>query len=148
MMYDVVRYVHSIWAYVVVLMTLVAFIYFSVKFFGKRSLVDRDRKMALFTLIAVHVQFLIGLILYTLSPLVHLAFSDFGHAMKDGTLRLIALEHPLAMITAVVLVTIAYRTVKKQTKRNEPTSTGLVLLFLFTLLLILSRIPWGLWFAA
>ena len=140
-------YAHSHWAYLVVLMTLVGFLYFLARFFHRKELGERDRKLALFTLISVHVQFLIGLILYTLSPLVHNAFQHFGTAVKNPQLRLIALEHPLAMVTAAVLVTLAYRKVKRQVQQRSPVTTGVVLLFLFTFLLILSRIPWHLWFS-
>lgn len=146
-MYDLVRQLHSGWAYGVLLLTLVGFAYFLVQFFRKKNLANTARKVALLSMTAVHIQFLIGLILYARSPIVQGAFQHFGTAMKNDQSRLIALEHPLAMIAAVVLVTIAYRIVKRKTQRNKPVSMGVVVLFLLTFLIILSRIPWDLWFS-
>ncbi|MEH0008190.1 MAG: hypothetical protein V6Z82_05655 [Flavobacteriales bacterium] len=146
-MYDFFRHLHSGWAYGVLLLTLVGFAYFLVQFFRKTPLADTARKVALLSMTAIHIQFLIGLILYVRSPIVHSAFQHFGAAMKDDQSRLIALEHPLAMIAAVVLATIAYRIVKRKAQRNKPVSTGVVVLFLLIFLTILSRIPWELWFS-
>lgn len=146
-MYNFVRHLHSGWAYGVVLLTLVGFAYFLVQFFRKNPLSGTARKVALLSMTAVHIQFLIGLILYALSTVVRSAFQHFGAAMKDRELRLIAVEHPLAMLTAAVLVTIAYRIVKKKIQRSKPVGMGAVVLFLLTFLIILGRIPWAQWFS-
>ncbi|MEX2350563.1 MAG: hypothetical protein WD554_06760, partial [Flavobacteriaceae bacterium] len=59
-------------------------------------------------------------------------------------LRLYAVEHPLIMIIAVVLITIGYSKHKKQL-----TSKGkfkmLAIFYTIAFILILSRIPWHHW---
>jgi hypothetical protein len=63
--------------------------------------------------------------------------------MKDSTLRLYALEHPLVMLIAVVLVTVA-RSKTKKSDANSAHKTNFIL-YAISLLLILSRIPWAKW---
>jgi hypothetical protein len=63
--------------------------------------------------------------------------------MKDSTLRLYALEHPLVMLIAVVLVTVA-RIKTKRSDSNSAHKTNFIL-YVVSLLLILSRIPWAKW---
>ena len=68
-----------------------------------------------------------------------------GDVMKDAMLRLFAVEHPLIMIIAVVLITIGYSKHKKKEEAKAKFKT-LSIFYTIALLLILSRIPWGNWF--
>src|SRR5690625_7972738 len=70
------------------------------------------RKVALGGLISMHLQFLVGLVLYLVSPL-GLSNLMSGEAMQNSLSRLYALEHPLIMLIPVVLVTLGHRKVKK-----------------------------------
>ena len=107
------------------------------------SLLKKTEKIALIAFILSHVQLLIGLILYFVSP-VGLSLLQGGGAMSDPAARLTALEHPLINIVAIVLITIGYSRAKKaQTSRAKFRS--IYMLYAVGLLLILSRIPWGAW---
>lgn len=100
-----------------------------------------DKKLGLFAMIAAHLQFTVGVILYFISPMV----VSMGEAMANATTRLYALEHPLMMLIAVVLLTVA----RKKTKTTTDTSAHktVVLFYLISLVAILSRIPWDQWLA-
>ncbi|SVB16822.1 uncharacterized protein METZ01_LOCUS169676 [marine metagenome] len=102
-----------------------------------------DKKLGLAAMLAVHIQFTLGLILYLVSPTVQQAFKDFGLAMKSSNLRLYALEHPLVILIAAVLITIA-RIKTKRSDSNSAHKTNFIL-YAISLLLILSRIPWAKW---
>ena len=65
---------------------------------------EGHRKNGLILLILAHTQFLIGGILYFVSPMSTSGLNDLGAAMKDSTLRLYTIEHPLMMILAIVLL--------------------------------------------
>ena len=65
--------------------------------------------------------------------------------MKDAALRLTSLEHPLINIIAIVLITIGWSKHKKATT-SEAKFKSIAVFFGLGLLLILSRIPWSLWF--
>lgn len=108
---------------------------------SKKEFTAKDRKIALFGLVATHIQLVVGLILYFVSPLGKAALGE----MKDAAIRLTSLEHPLINIIAIVFITIGWSKHKKAT-----TSTGkfrsIAVPYVIGLLLILSRIPWKLWF--
>ena len=76
-----------------------------------------------------------------MSPLGKDAFGQ----MSNAALRLTSLEHPLVNIIAIVLITIGWSKHKKIINSEAKFKTFAVFYGL-GLLLILSRIPWNLWF--
>ncbi len=142
-MYAILLNVHSYLRWLVLILGILA-IYRGFK--GAQSgapFSESDRKSGLFFLISVHTQLLIGLLLYfVFSPITQAAFADFGAAMKDPAIRLIAVEHITVNILAVILVTVAYSKNKKAIADAQKHKNAW-LLFGIALLLILSRIPWA-----
>jgi hypothetical protein len=65
--------------------------------------------------------------------------------MKDSAVRLLALEHPLMMVIAIILITIGWSKHKKQVKSEAKFKT-FTIFYGLALVLILSRIPWSNWF--
>ena len=102
--------------------------------------------MALFTLIVSHIQLLIGLVLYFVAPYFQ-AFSQvgMGGVMKDSTLRLYLVEHPLMMLISVILITVGYSKHKNKRLSNQKFKT-LAIFYTLALIFMLSRIPWSAWF--
>lgn len=145
-MYSTVYFIHSWWAYLVVLVLLIATINSLVGFFTKKEYGANDFRISLFTIIVSHLQLLIGLVLYFVAPYFR-AFSEvgMGGVMKDSTLRLYLVEHPLMMLIAVVLVTIGYSKHKKKLT-SRPKFKILSIFYTLALLFVLSRIPWTAWF--
>ncbi|CAM3321315.1 MULTISPECIES: hypothetical protein [Aquirufa] len=142
-MYAILLNVHSYLRWLVLILGILA-IYRGFK--GAQSgapFTESDRKSGLFFLISVHTQLLIGLLLYfVFSPVTQAAFADFGAAMKDPAVRLIAVEHITVNILAAILVTVAYSKNKKAIADAQKHKNAW-LLFGIALLLILSRIPWS-----
>lgn len=139
-MYTFVQKFHSGWAYLALLLLLIAVFNTVIGIISKKEFTAKDRKIALFGLIATHIQLLVGFILYFISPL---GLDSFGQ-MKDAALRLTSLEHPLINIIAIVLITIGWSKHKKA--ENSTTKFKSIAIFYgFGLLLILSRLPWNLW---
>ena len=95
------------------------------------------KKLALYTLISMHVQILLGLILYFTSPKV-----QFGASMmSDSYLRFFAVEHIFMMIIAVVLITIGYSKSKKK-KTDVAKHKTIFWFYLIAFVLIIASIPW------
>lgn len=106
---------------------------------GKKKFTTGNRKVLLYTLISVHVQLLLGFVLYFLNGWHNIwGMSGF---MKDSTLRFWAMEHPLTMILGITAITIGY---SKAKKRGDSFTAHRVAALLFTLglILILAGIPW------
>lgn len=140
-MYEFIQKLHSGWAYLAFLLLVIAVVNSFIGLFSKKDFTARDRKIALFALIAIHTQLLIGIFVYFVSPL---GFSALGQ-MKDAALRLTSLEHPLMNIIGVVLITIGWIKHKKLTN-NESKFKTFSIYYGLGLVLILSKIPWGSWF--
>ncbi|HUH51408.1 MAG TPA: hypothetical protein VLZ11_04875 [Flavobacterium sp.] len=146
-MYNFLKEAHSGWAYLVLILLLVAGINALMGASSKRAFMPKDRKLALFALIATHIQLLIAMFLYFLSPYyAALKASGMGAVMKDSGLRLYLIEHPLINIIAIILVTIGWS--KHKTKATDVAKfKSIGIMYLIALVLILSRLPWNAWFA-
>jgi len=134
---------HNYLAYAVLLLVTLFTFYSLWGWLNGRKFRTRDKKFGLAAMLAVHIQFTLGLVLYLVSPTVQQAFKDFGLAMKSSSLRFSALEHPLVMLIAAVLITVA-RIKTKRSDSNSAHKTNFIL-YAIALLLILSRIPWAKW---
>lgn len=146
-MYTGVLHLHSFWAYLVLGVLLITVINSIAGLAGKKEFIVKDFRLALFSLIVTHIQLLVGLIIWFVSPMGLKAFTNvgMGAVMKDSALRLNAIEHPLMMIIAVVLLTIGFSKHKKKNDSNGKFKT-LVTFYVLALIVILSRLPWGQWF--
>jgi hypothetical protein len=141
-MYTGFQHLHSGIAYLVLLILVGVIGYALVNFINKKPFTERARKFSLVGLIASHIQLLIGLVLYVISPLGVSNFS--GEAMGDAMARLYMLEHPLTMIIGIVLITIGYS--KAKSGDDDAARYKKILIFYgLGLFLILLRIPWSAW---
>lgn len=140
-MYTFVQKFHSGWAYLALLLLVFAVVNSFLGETSKKEFTAKDRKIALFGLIAIHIQLLVGLILYFVSPL---GLASIGQ-MAESDVRLIWLEHPLINILAIILITIGWSKHKKATT-SEAKFNSIFIFYGIGLLLILIRIPWKLWF--
>jgi hypothetical protein len=97
----------------------------------------KDKLINLLALISLHIQLILGLLLYATSGKV-----NFGSGwMKQEMFRFYGLEHFIGMLVAIVLVTIGY----SKAKRIEAAIQKHKLILRFYLLgflLILVFIPW------
>ncbi|NRT12254.1 hypothetical protein [Flavobacterium sp. 14A] len=139
-MYEFIQKLHSGWAYLALLLLVVAVLNALYGFFSKKEFNATDRKIALFALIGTHTQLLIGLIIYFVSPL---GFASLGN-MSDKAIRLTSLEHPLINIIAIALITIGWSKHKKLLTSESKFKT-FTIFYTLGLILILMRIPWKLW---
>ena len=142
-MYTGLKHLHSGLAYLALAALFLIFIYALVGALSNREFTEKDRKFALIGFILSHVQLLIGLVLYFVSPL-GFSLLKGGGAMSDSASRLTALEHPLINILAIVVITIGYSRAKKFTE-SRAKFRSIYMLYAIGLILIISRIPWSNW---
>jgi len=143
---EIIKNLHSYFAYIVLAILILATINAITGWFGKREFrFDKDLRVSLFALILSHIQLLIGLILYFTSANGLNAIQELGMGGLNSASRLLALEHPLINIIALVFITIGWSKHKKKTDDTSKFKT-IAIFYGIGLLLILSRIPWGQWF--
>lgn len=92
----------------------------------------QTKKLSLFTLIATHLQAVLGLGLYFMSPKVQFS-SD---TMSNSMLRFFTMEHTLMMLIAIILITMGNSYAKKDNGKK------LFLFYTIALVIILAAIPW------
>ncbi|MBN4070521.1 hypothetical protein JYT76_02455 [Olleya sp. AH-315-F22] len=145
-MFNTIKTLHSFWAYLVLLILILTTLNALIKFFGKKEYHAKDFRISLFTLIVIHIQLLIGIVLFFVSDYLSL-ISDMGMGsiMKNSTLRSNIIEHPFTMILAVVFITIGYAKHKKKLTSASKFKT-IAIFYTLSLLLVLAMIPWNIWF--
>ncbi|KGL62243.1 hypothetical protein [Polaribacter sp. Hel1_85] len=137
--------IHSYWAYIVLALLIITVVNAVIGLKQKKEFKDKNLRIGLFTLIVSHIQLLIGLGWYFMSPWYKALKDNGGEVMADKTARLMAVEHPIMMIIAIVLITIGWSKHKKKTEDAAKFKT-FVIFYGLALVLILSRIPWNNWF--
>lgn len=140
---EILQFIHSKWAYLVLLVLVLATGNALFKFFGDKEFDAKDFRISLFALITMHIQLLIGIILYFTRG--YFDENSIGEVMKNDSLRKLAVEHPTTMIIAVALVTIGYSKHKKKLV-SKPKFKMLAIFYSIALALVLYMIPWNLWF--
>lgn len=143
-----IKFIHSYWAYLVLFMVLIAALNALAGMFSKKEFTAKDFRIALFALIVTHIQLVIGIIIYFVSPFGTKIISSIGmgEVMKDSTFRLYVMEHPLMMLIAIILITIGYSKHKKKVDSKGKFKT-LAIFYTLAFIFMLSRIPWTQWFA-
>jgi membrane protein implicated in regulation of membrane protease activity len=137
MFYQILQHLHSINRWVVLVFLILAIISAFQGWSGTKTYTESDRKKALFAFIFTHVQLVLGLILYFISPYV----SYESGVMKDKLLRFYTVEHFSMMMIAIILITIGYSVAKRRkTDQSKFRTTGIY--YLIGLIIILASIPW------
>jgi heme A synthase len=142
-MYTGLQHTHSGLAYLALLALVLVIIWALVGALSGRDFQEKDRKIALIAFILCHIQLLVGLILYFVSP-IGFSLLAGGGAMADATARLTALEHPLINILAIVLISVGFIRAKKL-ESSTAKFRSIYMMYAVGLVLILSRIPWSSW---
>jgi len=104
---------------------------------NKGEYLKKDKMLNLFAMVSLHVQLLIGFVLYFISPKV--SFS--AGWMKIDFFRFYGMEHGLGMLIAIIIVTIGR---KKAEKASVPAMQHSKIITWYTigLIIIIASIPW------
>ena len=140
----ILQNIHSYWAYIALLILVVAIGNALLGKFMNKSFTIKDLRISLFALIVTHIQFIVGLILYFVSPRFSAWQEGVGTVMGDSNLRLYLVEHPFTNIFAVVLITMGWSLHKRQVESGKK-FLRIGLFYLLGAFLLLSRIPWSEW---
>jgi high-affinity Fe2+/Pb2+ permease len=135
--YPIFVHIHSGLRWLVLLFIIAAIVNAGIKLYRKSSSDNRNNALNRLALIFMHLQLVLGLVLYFISPKVIFDAAS----MKDNLLRFFLVEHIGMMIIAVILITIGYvkskRAVDVFLKQKH-----LIVYYSIALLLILVAIPW------
>lgn len=140
------KMIHSYWAYIVLFILIFVVVNAIIGLTSKKEFKAKDLRISLFTLIASHIQLIIGFIAYYNSTFYEsMRTMGMGEVMKNSNLRAHLVEHPLMIIIAIALITIGFSKHKKKTTDVAKFKT-ITIFYGIALLLILAVIPWHGWF--
>lgn len=134
-MYSFFLNLHSGFRYVVFILLLVSIIQSLLGLLGNKPYTEANRKINLFTLISAHVQLLIGIVLYFLSPKVQFS----SQAMQNATTRYFTVEHWVMMVIAIALITIGHSKSKKAADASKKHKT-IAIFYIIAFLIIIGAI--------
>ncbi|MEM6348360.1 MAG: cytochrome B [Bacteroidota bacterium] len=136
-MYSGLVHLHSGLRWIALILILIAIVNAATKMNGSKEFTSKDKRWNLLAMTGVHIQLIIGLVLYVMSPKV--AFVK--GVMDDKLLRFFTVEHISVMLIGIVLITIGYSRSKRQNGAGAKFKTTFWF-YLIGLVVILSRIPW------
>jgi len=134
-MYKLLIQAHSYNRYIILILLLAVIVKALSGWLGKKVFDNGDNKVSLFLLIFTHIQLLLGLVLYFISPWVKFS----SGTMKDHDLRYWTVEHIFGMLIAVALITVGRITMKKMTS-DEAKHKRLFIFNLIALVIIIAVI--------
>lgn len=143
-MYSILKTVHSYWAFFALSILFIVILNALIKIISKKSFNSVDLRISLFGLIFSHIQILIGVILYYISPWFDQWASLGIGVMKNNESRLYLVEHPITNILAILFITIGWSLHKKQSESSKK-FLRIILFYGVGYVLLLSRIPWSKW---
>ena len=136
-MYNFLVHFHSGWRWIYLVLLVFALINSFLKWRQGAEFQPGDGKINLYAMSAAHLQLIVGLVLYFLSPKVQFS----GAAMQDALLRFFTAEHITTMVVAILLITLGYSRAKRATVDTQKFRLAFWF-FLGGLIFTLVGIPW------
>ena len=134
-MYSGLLMTHSYMRYIILLLLVIVIVVSILGLVNKSPFTRKHDKLSLFLFICTHTQLLLGLVLYFFGQRV--IFSS--ETMKTPALRYFAVEHVLAMVIAVALITVARISAKKtpvdQAKHRRQLTFNLIALIVIVVVI-------------
>src|SRR5687768_6341222 len=140
-MYSLVLPLHSMVRWFVLISLVLAIVTAVNGLVKKRPYTAFDDSLRHWTATIAHVQLLLGLVLYYISPITDYFLNNFNSAIHQREIRFFGMEHSLMMFLAIVTITIGSMKAKRRTTDREKFKT-LIIWYAFGLFLILTSIPW------
>jgi hypothetical protein len=137
--------IHNLLRWVLLLLMLFVLFRSYSGWFGTKKYEKLDNATTGAMIGMAHLQLVIGLIVYfAISPWFDMLKADAGSVMKDPVSRMKAIEHPLTMIIAIVLLQLG-RTFSKKSADDVKKFKTVAIYTTIAMLLVLSRqIKWTL----
>lgn len=141
-MYNTILIFHSWTRWLVLIFALIAIVKAFRGWQSRDAFQKSDSTLGGIYIGFLHLQVLLGLILYFfLSPVTEIAFSDFGSAMKNSTLRFWAVEHITGMIIAAVVAQVGRIKSKKAINDIQKHKKAFIF-YLISFIIILISMPY------
>ena len=140
-MYSLALTVHSYLRYPVLLLLAIVLVR-EVAALVRASAWDRaDTSLGRWTIRAWDVQFLLGLVLYFLSPITQFGLANFGDAMGDAQLRRFTVEHPALLLLATAVLHVGWLRLRRA-RSDRGKHVRWLIFSVAAVALVVLAIPW------
>lgn len=140
-MFQTILSIHSLLRWVV-LFSLIYTIFTSYwGWFSKKTFTPIDDKVRHWTMTFAHIQLMIGIWLYVISPSMDYFIHNFKEAVHEADIRFMGMEHSLMMLIGIVVITIGSMKAKRK-KEDTAKFKTIAIWYSIGLLIILLSIPW------
>ncbi len=140
-MYQTLIFFHSIVRWLV-LISIIYSIYRAYRgYFQNFQFSKLDNLTRHWTATIAHIQLILGIILYTQSPIIKYFWANFDKSIKNVDTTFFSLIHIFLMLLAIVLLTVGSSLTKRKLKDKEKFKTMLIW-FSIAILIIFIAIPW------
>lgn len=108
----------------------------------KKPYLRFDNALRHTTATMAHIQLVLGIWLYFISPIVFYFIHNFNRAVHERAIRFFGMEHITMMLIGITVITIGSIKAKRKTTDMEKFKT-MAIWFTVALLIILSSVPWS-----
>ena len=136
-------HLHNLLRWVIFILLLISIVKAYTGWQNKKVFSPGDKKVWLFTMISAHITLLLGLYQVMLGRygMFTTNLPEGTSIMKDKFYRFFLVEHPIAMILAIIFITLAHGMSKKSVP-DEVKYKKAFYYFLIAFILILAAVPW------
>lgn len=146
-MYQTLLALHSVVRWFVIISLLYATFKAYQGWLGNKAFTKQDNSIRHWTTTICHVQLMIGIALYYISPIVNALIHNFNETVHVSEIRFYGMEHSLLMFIFVVIITIGSMKAKRKLTDTDKFKTqaiwfsiGLFILLLLTIMLMTSPV--------
>lgn len=140
-MFQTLTFLHSIVRWLVLLSLLYSIFRACKGYFQQKEFTKTDNSVRHWTATIAHIQLVLGITLYSQSPIIKYFWKNFDEAKESFDLLFFGLIHIFLMLFSIILITIGSAISKRKTTDKEKFKTMLIY-FSIALLIIFIAIPW------
>ena len=140
-MYQILLSFHSLWRWLVVLSLIFAIYRTYVGWFTGKPFLKFDNNVRHITATIAHVQLILGLCLYFISPVIDYFLDHYKEAVHDREIRFFGMEHSIMMLAAITIITIG-SVIAKRKDNDKEKFKALAIWYTIALVIIVTSVPW------
>lgn len=140
-MYQLLIFLHSTLRWFVLLSLLYSIFIAYWGYTVKATFSRKDDLIRHWTATVAHIQLMLGIILYTQSPLVKYFWKNGGQDTNEFEFIFFGLVHLVLMMAAIIILTIGSAAAKRRAEDRKKFKT-MLLYYAAALLIIILAIPW------
>jgi hypothetical protein len=140
-MYQTLTFLHSTFRWLVLLSLFYSIFRAYKGYFLNKEFSKTDNSVRHWSATIAHIQLILGITLYSQSPIIKYFWKNFNEAKESFDLLFFGLIHIFLMLISIILITIGSSISKRKTTDKQKFKTMLIY-FSIALIIIFIAIPW------